>query len=115
MYPSQRHKLDHSKLTPLTPETFANWKKTRVNKKEAEAEALWATKTAAHAVGKNNGMSGRDLFTFNSDMMDDSDDDGEEDDWDVQLLRIRAEQETRADEIERYVFVCCAMGWRGGS
>lgn len=110
--PHQRHKLDHSKLTPLTPETFAQWKKTRMNKKEAEAEAVWASKSAAHAVGKNNGMSGRDLFTFNSDMMDDSDDDGEEDDWDLQLLRIRAEKEARAEEIERCVsfFGCSRRG-----
>lgn len=98
---SQRHKLDQSKLTPLTLETFATWKKTRMNKKEAEADLIKATKTAAHAVGKNNGMSGRDLFTFNPDLGADSDDEDDgEDEFDIQLLKIRADRERREAEIE---------------
>lgn len=73
-----------------------------MNKKEAEAEAVRATKSAASAVGKNNGMSGRDLFTFNPDLMNDSDDESDgEDEWDLQLLRIRSEKEKREAEIER--------------
>jgi hypothetical protein len=97
---SQRHKLDQSKLTPLTLETFAAWKKTRMNKKEAEADLVKATKVAAHAVGKNNGMSGRDLFTFNPDLGADSDG---EDEFDIQLLKIRADRERREAEIEGWV------------
>lgn len=57
---AQRHKLG-SNLTPVTPETFAKWKKTRLDKKQAEAEALKKTKDLQAAAGKNNGMSGRDL------------------------------------------------------
>ena len=56
----QRHKLG-SNLTPVTPETFAKWKQTRMNKKQAEEEALRKTKDAQAAAGKSNGMSGRDL------------------------------------------------------
>jgi hypothetical protein len=48
-------------LTPVTPETFAIWKKTRMDKKEAETEALRKAKEAQHSAGKNAGMSGRDL------------------------------------------------------
>lgn len=99
----QRHKLDQSKLTPLTKESFAQWKKTRQNKKDAEADALKAAKSSNFAMGKANGMSGRDLFTFDSSIgQDDSGDEGEdEDDWDLHLLRIRTEKEERAAEIER--------------
>ena len=56
----ERHKLG-SNLTPVTRETFAVWKKTRMNKKEAEMEVLKKTKDAQHAAGKASGMSGRDL------------------------------------------------------
>ena len=56
----QRHKLGPN-LTPVTPESFAKWKKTRMDKKEAEAEAMRKAKEAQHSAGKNTGMSGRDL------------------------------------------------------
>ena len=57
---SQRHKLG-TNLTPVTPETFAKWKKTRMDKKEAEAEALKKAKETQNTAGKSSGMSGRDL------------------------------------------------------
>jgi hypothetical protein len=60
----QRHKLG-SNLTPVTPETFAIWKKTRMDKKEAETDALRKAKETQHAAGKNSGMSGRDLVRTN--------------------------------------------------
>lgn len=60
----QRHKLG-SNLTPVTPETFAIWKKTRMDKKEAEMDALRKSKETQHAAGKNAGMSGRDLVCSN--------------------------------------------------
>ena len=43
------------------PETFAVWKKTRLDKKEAEHEALRKTKELQSSAGKSSGMSGRDL------------------------------------------------------
>jgi hypothetical protein len=61
----ERHKLGTS-LTPVTPETFAIWKKTRMDKKEAEQEALKKAKDVQNAAGKNSGMSGRDLVSFSS-------------------------------------------------
>lgn len=56
----QRHKLG-SNLTPVTPETFAKWKQTRMNKKMAEEEAVKKAKDTQAAAGKSSGMSGRDL------------------------------------------------------
>jgi hypothetical protein len=85
-----------------------------MNKKDAEADAVRASKASAHAMGKNNGMSGRDLFTFNPNLMnDDDDEDGEgEDEWDLTLLRIRKEKEDREAEIERCV--CARRGRKKG-
>ncbi|GAA5946591.1 hypothetical protein JCM3765_000311 [Sporobolomyces pararoseus] len=100
----ERHKLDPKKLTPLTPESFAEWKKTRLSKKEAESQALQSAKSATYAAGKQVGMSGRDLFTFNPDLggdSDDDEDDQEEEDWDMALLRVRTENERREKEVER--------------
>lgn len=56
----KRHKLG-SNLTPVTPESFAKWKQTRMDKKLAEEEALKKAKDEKHAAGKSSGMSGRDL------------------------------------------------------
>ncbi len=58
----QRHKLG-SNLTPVTPESFAKWKQTRMNKKQAEEEAVKKAKDTQAAAGKNSGMSGRDLVS----------------------------------------------------
>jgi hypothetical protein len=58
----QRHKLG-SNLTPVNPETFAAWKRTRLDKKSAEEDAVRKAKDAQAAAGKNVGMSGRDLVS----------------------------------------------------
>lgn len=76
-----------------------------MSKKEAESQALQSAKSATFAAGKQVGMSGRDLFTFNPDLGGDSDDDDDEDeeeeDWDMALLRVRTENERREKEVER--------------
>ncbi|OJA08475.1 hypothetical protein AZE42_02851 [Rhizopogon vesiculosus] len=87
---SARHKLG-SNLTPVTPETFAIWKKTRMDKKEAEVEAMRKSKETQHAAGKNTGMSGRDLFQYNPEWFED--DEEEVEDWDLSVYR-RAEDES---------------------
>lgn len=52
-----------SNLTPVTPESFAKWKRTRMDKKQAEDEAMSKAKQQQNAAGKNTGMSGRDLVS----------------------------------------------------
>ena len=64
---SERHKLTGT-LTPVTPETFAKWKKERLDKKAAEAEALKAREA-----------TGRAMFE-SGDWKDSEDEDSEEDD-----------------------------------
>ncbi|KAH9023900.1 hypothetical protein EDB85DRAFT_295948 [Lactarius pseudohatsudake] len=94
----ERHKLGPN-LTPVTRETFAKWKLTRMNKKEAEADAMRKAKNAQAAAGKNIGMSGRDLFQYNPEWFQDSDE--EEEEWDLTKYRQQKEDEDTAAENER--------------
>ncbi|KAH8092666.1 hypothetical protein BXZ70DRAFT_897990 [Cristinia sonorae] len=94
----ERHKLG-SNLTPVTPESFAKWKQTRMNKKMAEEEALKNAKATQAAAGKSSGMSGRDLFTYNPEWFVDEEE--EEDDWDLAKYRKEQEDEDLEREEER--------------
>ncbi|THH26665.1 hypothetical protein EUX98_g7521 [Antrodiella citrinella] len=94
----ERHKLG-TNLTPVTPETFAKWKRTRLDKKTAEDQAMNKAKEAQAAAGKNTGMSGRDLFTFNPEWFEDEEED--EDDWDITKYRKQKEDEDIEAEEER--------------
>ncbi|THG97525.1 hypothetical protein EW026_g4494 [Hermanssonia centrifuga] len=94
----ERHKLG-SNLTPVTPESFAKWKQTRMNKKQAEEEAVKKAKDTQAAAGKNSGMSGRDLFTYNPEWFEDEED--EEDEWDLAKYRQQQEAADQAAEEER--------------
>ncbi|KAJ3542619.1 hypothetical protein NM688_g5954 [Phlebia brevispora] len=95
----ERHKLGPD-LTPVTPETFAKWKQTRMDKKMAEDEAMKKAKDAQAAAGKNTGMSGRDLFTYNPEWFEDSEEE-EEEEWDLAKYRKEKEEEDIAAEEER--------------
>ncbi|KAH9047064.1 hypothetical protein EDB84DRAFT_1393874 [Lactarius hengduanensis] len=94
----ERHKLGPN-LTPVTRETFAKWKLTRMNKKEAEADAMRKAKNAQAAAGKNIGMSGRDLFQYNPEWFQDEEE--EEEEWDLTKYRRQKEDEDTAAENER--------------
>lgn len=106
----------------MTPESFAEWKKNRQDKKAAEQDAINKSKQTQVAAGKAGGMSGRDLFEFSAvffpslivlesglrqsllpadpELYNDSDEeDGEDDEWDLAAIRKRAEDER--DEQER--------------
>lgn len=87
----------------MTKESFAEWKKNRASKKAAEEEAIRSAKSATAAAGKLNGLSGRDLFTFNAELLgaDDSDGEDEDEDWDLVAMRERTEREREEKEAER--------------
>ncbi len=95
---AQKHKLGPN-LTPVTRESFTKWKQTRMDKKEAEVDAMRKAKGAQAAAGKSNGMSGRDLFQYNPEWFQDSDE--EDDDWDLTKYRRQKEEEDLATENER--------------
>lgn len=80
---NERHKLTGT-LTPVTPESFAKWKKERMDKKDAEEQAK-----------KNKEDSGRALFEAGG-FEADSEDEDEEDPWN--LAAMRRETEKARDE-----------------
>lgn len=88
---SERHKLQ-GPLTPVTPETFAEWKKKRLDKKAAEEEAR-----------KMKEATGRMLFeSGNWRAEDDSDgEDGERGIWNLEALRRETERLREQKEEER--------------
>ncbi|KAK6905157.1 hypothetical protein I203_105977 [Kwoniella mangroviensis CBS 8507] len=92
----ERHKLK-APLTPVTSESFAHWKKTRQEKKQAEQEALEKAKATQRAAGKMTGMTGKDMFEFGGELYED-DDEGDEEDWDISRMLARyREDDTRPD------------------
>ena len=93
---TERHKLG-TNLTPVTKESFDKWKKDRVDKKAAEGEALKKVKEASHSAGRQVGMSGRDLFTYNADWFQDESDD-DDDEWDLTAYRKQKQEEDEADQ-----------------
>jgi hypothetical protein len=83
---SERHKLTGD-LTPVTPETFAQWKKNRLDKKAAEHQAKQAKEA-----------TGRTLFESGNWKADDESEDEDDDGFNFDSLReeterIRAEKE----------------------
>ncbi|BEJ14544.1 hypothetical protein CspHIS471_0403110 [Cutaneotrichosporon sp. HIS471] len=95
----ERHKLKPP-LTPVTPESFAAWKKNRLAKKEAEEEAVSKAKIQQRAAGKLTGMTGKDLFDFGGEIFEDEDEDAQEEEWDISrmLARYRDEEENGDSE-----------------
>ena len=88
---SERHKLTGT-LTPVTPESFAKWKKDRLDKKAAEDQA----RRAKEATGRAMLESGN--------WRDDGDaDSGDEDDsaWNLEKLRKETEAFATKREEER--------------
>ncbi|KAH7085939.1 hypothetical protein BKA63DRAFT_598527 [Paraphoma chrysanthemicola] len=87
---SERHKLTGT-LTPVTAETFAKWKKDRMDKKQAEEEAK-----------KLKDATGRAMFEkgdWQQDSDADSDDEGAG--WDVEAMRRETEAARVRKEEER--------------
>lgn len=89
---SERHKLTGT-LTPVTPESFAKWKKDRMDKKAAEEQAQ-----------KLKEATGRALFESGNwrTQADESDEDSDDDDaWNLENLRKETEAMREKKEEER--------------
>jgi hypothetical protein len=89
---SERHKLTGN-LTPVTEETFAKWKKERLDKKAAEDQAK-AMKDA----------TGRAMFEkgdWRGDSDEDSDDEDDEGAWNLESLRKETVAARQRKEEER--------------
>ncbi|KAF3343226.1 hypothetical protein VdG2_08626 [Verticillium dahliae VDG2] len=89
---SERHKLTGT-LTPVTPESFAKWKKERLDKKAAEEQA----KKAKEATGRAMFESG----TWKDDDESGDEDDDDNDAWNMEKLRAETEAARERKEAER--------------
>ncbi|KAI9761217.1 MAG: hypothetical protein M4579_001137 [Chaenotheca gracillima] len=91
---TERQKLT-GKLTPVTPDTFAKWKKDRLDKKAAEDEARKAKEATGRAMFEQGGWEDSE-----SEEDDDDDDDGE-DAWNLEALRRQTEAAAEQKERDR--------------
>jgi hypothetical protein len=89
---SERHKLTGN-LTPVTPETFAEWKKKRLDKKAAEDEA----RKMKEATGRAMFERGDWQVSEDEEEEDDNDDDDNTGAWNLEALR----KETEAARIKK--------------
>lgn len=103
---SERHKLTGT-LTPVTPETFAKWKKERLDKKAAEEEARMAKEATGRAMFEKGDWGSDDDSEDEDD--DDDDDDGEgegeegegDEAWNMEQMRRETERAREEAERER--------------
>ncbi|KAL9093101.1 MAG: hypothetical protein Q9159_000460 [Coniocarpon cinnabarinum] len=91
---TERHKLSGSHLTPVTEETFAKWKKERMDKRAAEEEAKKAKEASGRALFESGGYEG-------SDDEEGDEDDDDDDVWNMAKLRAETEAAAAAREDER--------------
>jgi hypothetical protein len=91
---SERHKLTGT-LTPVTPETFAKWKKERLDKKAAEEQAQKAKEATGKAMFESGDWKDED---------DESSDDEEGEEqgaWNLEAMRRETERLRQRKEEER--------------
>ena len=80
---TERSKLDSSKLTKITLQTFVAWKKKKLKERAAAAKKDKDKKKKDYTSGNTTGMSGRDMFMMDPNILskysnDDDDDEGED-------------------------------------
>lgn len=89
---SERHKLQ-GPFTPVNAETFAKWKKERIDKKAAEEQARKAKDATGRALFESgNWRTAED---------DDDDDDGDDSVWNLEKMRKETEMLRAKKEEER--------------
>ena len=96
---SERHKLTGT-LTPVTPESFAKWKKDRLDKKAGEDEARQAKDAPGRALFEKGG--GEEESEEEDESEEEGDDgEGEADEWDMESMRRETERIREESEKKR--------------
>jgi len=88
---SERHKLTGT-LTPVTEETFAKWKKERIDKKQAEDEAKKMKDATGRAMFEKGDWPGQDSDAYSDD---------EDGTWNLEAMRRETEAARARKEEER--------------
>ncbi|KAL9098875.1 MAG: hypothetical protein Q9163_005545 [Psora crenata] len=94
---SERHKLTGT-LTPVTPETFAKWKKERLDKKAAEEQARQAKEATGRAMFEQGDWQESEEEDSDD---DEGEDQGRQDEWDMENLRKETERIREENEQKR--------------
>jgi len=89
---SERHKLTGT-LTPVTPESFAKWKKERLDKKAAEDQARQAKEATGRALFESG--------NWRTEEDESEDEDDANDNWNLDTLREETEALREKKEEER--------------
>lgn len=96
---SERHKLTGT-LTPVTPETFAKWKKERLDKKAAEEEARKMKEATGRALFESGNWK-QDSDEEEEEDDDDEDEESEDERWNLEKMRRETERLQMLREEER--------------
>ncbi|XP_065842474.1 zinc finger CCCH domain-containing protein 15-like [Oscarella lobularis] len=76
----ERAKLSaKAKLTPVTLQSFVDWKKRKMSEKKQKAAKILAKKKMDFKQGRMFGVSGREVFAFNPELVDEGETDGDDD------------------------------------
>ena len=94
---SERHKLTGT-LTPVTPESFAKWKKERLDKKAAEDEARQAKEATGRAMFEKGGWEDSEE---EEESEEEGEAEGEADEWDMESMRRETERIREENEKKR--------------
>jgi hypothetical protein len=92
---SERHKLTGT-LTPVTPATFAEWKKKRLDKKVAEEEAQKMKEATGRMLFESGNWRAPDESSD-----EDEDENDDPDTWNLEALRRETERLREQKEEER--------------
>ena len=97
---SERHKLTGT-LTPVTPESFAKWKKERLDKKAAEDEARKAKEATGRAMFESGDWKGSDSEESEEDESEVEEEEEEDEKWNLESMRKETERLRQLREEER--------------
>ncbi|PSR82327.1 hypothetical protein BD289DRAFT_342654, partial [Coniella lustricola] len=97
---SERHKLTGT-LTPVTPESFAEWKKKRLDKKAAEEQARKAKEATGRALFESGNWRTQSDDEASDSESEDEADDADDDAWNLEKLRKETEAIRQRKEDER--------------
>ena len=92
---SERHKLLGT-LTPVTAETFAKWKRDRLDKKAAEEQARKAKEATGRAMFESGDWKGSD-----DEDSDEDEDDAATEAWNLEAMRKETERLRQLKEEQR--------------
>ena len=97
---SERHKLTGT-LTPVTEESFAKWKKSRLDKKAAEDEARKAKEATGRAMFESGDWEASDDESDDEDEDEDDKDEEEDETWNLEAMRRETERLRAKKEEDR--------------